>query len=232
MKTIGLLGGMSWESTVNYYSYINCMVKHRLGGLHSAKIAMVSVDFAPIEACQQQGDWEQAGKLLAEAAQQIQAAGADILVICTNTMHCVLPAIEAAITIPILHIADATGTKLQAQDIKKIGLLGTTFTMQQPFYKDRLKNEFGLNVLTPNSEDQAIIHRVIFDELCQGKLNSDSKQDYLRIIEKLHQDGAQGIILGCTEIGLLITQSDTEVPLFDTAFIHAEYAVEEALKTS
>ncbi|MCW8090947.1 aspartate/glutamate racemase family protein [Alteromonas sp. ASW11-130] len=230
MKTIGLIGGMSWESTASYYRLINTLVKQKLGGLHSAQIVVVSVDFAVIESCQQKGDWEKAGGLLAKAAQQIQAAGADFLILCTNTMHCVSAAIEDAVSIPMLHIADATGIKLKKQGLTTVGLLGTAFTMQQPFYKDRLKNQFGLDVLIPNARDQELVHRVIFNELCQGKFNNQSKQSYLRILEQLHQEGAEGIILGCTEIGLLIEQEDTEVPLFDTAQLHAEFAVDEALK--
>ncbi len=230
MKTIGLLGGMSWESTASYYRRINSLIKRQLGGLHSAQIAMVSVDFASIEACQKRGEWDKAGLLLANAAQQVQAAGADFLLLCTNTMHIVTPAIEAAISIPLLHIADATGATLKAQGIKHVGLLGTQFTMQRPFYKQRLMDKFGLNVLTPVCDDQMIIDSVIFDELCQGKLENTSQQEYIRIIEQLYKEGAQGVILGCTEIGLLISQKDTRVPLFDTTQIHAEYAVKEALR--
>ncbi|NMH60027.1 aspartate/glutamate racemase family protein [Alteromonas ponticola] len=229
MRTIGLLGGMSWESTASYYRLINSLIKEKLGGLHSARLVMVSVDFASIAACQQRGDWDEAGKLLAQAAQQIEAAGADFLVIATNTMHCVLPAIQQAISIPVLHIADATGTELQKHNITSAGLLGTAFTMQQPFYKKRLEQTFGLSVLVPTEEDQKRVHRVIFEELCVGKCVDESKQTFLRVIEQLHRQGAQGIILGCTEIGLLISQHDTAIPLYDTAYLHAEAAVNLAL---
>lgn len=229
MKTIGLLGGMSWESTAHYYQLINEGVKQRLGGLHSAKIALVSVDFAPIANLQKQGNWEAAGALLAKAAQQIEQAGAEGLLICTNTMHKVADTVQTAITIPILHIADATAEALLTAGVKNVGLLGTAFTMEQDFYKGRLADQFGLNVLVPAAEERALIHQVIFQELCLGQINAASKQAYLRIIDQLVEQGAEAVILGCTEIGLLVKQSDTTVPLFDTTEIHARQAVEWSL---
>jgi aspartate racemase len=229
MKTIGLLGGMSWESTLNYYRIINQGMKNALGGLHSAKIAMYSVDFEPLERLQGQGDWEGTAKILLEAALNVQAAGADFLVICTNTMHKVAPEIEKAITIPLLHIADATAEALLHQGIKTVGLLGTAFTMEQEFYKGRLSEKFRLNVLVPNREDRQIVHKIIYQELCLGKIQVDSKAEYLRIINELSSQGAEAVILGCTEIGMLVNQNDTKVRLFDTTVIHAEKAVEYAI---
>lgn len=229
MKTIGLLGGMSWESTLNYYRIINQGMKNALGGLHSAKIAMYSVDFEPLEKLQGQGDWEGTAKILLEAALNVQAAGADFLVICTNTMHKVAPEIEKAITIPLLHIADATAEALLHQGIKTVGLLGTAFTMEQEFYKGRLSEKFRLNVLVPNREDRQIVHKIIYQELCLGKIQVDSKAEYLRIINELSSQGAEAVILGCTEIGMLVNQNDTKVRLFDTTVIHAEKAVEYAI---
>ena len=229
MKTIGLLGGMSWQSTLGYYRAINEGVKNCLGGLHSAKIAMYSVDFEPIEKLQQAGDWEKMAKILSEAAKNVQAAGADFLLICTNTMHKVAPEIEAAIQIPLLHIADATAEILINEGIKSVGLLGTAFTMEQAFYKGRLTNNYGFQVLVPNEKDRQIVHKTIYQELCLGKIESDSKTEYLRIIENLAAQGAEAVILGCTEIGLLISQTDTKVRLFDTTAIHAKKAVELAI---
>ena len=230
MKTVGLLGGMSWESTVGYYRAINEGVKAELGGLHSAKIAMYSVDFEPIEKLQHQGDWDGTATILSDAARNVQAAGADVLLICTNTMHKVAPQIEAAIDIPILHIADATAEVLLDQGVKTVGLLGTGFTMEQDFYKGRLSEKYGLNVLVPDQPDRDIVHRVIYDELCLGKIESDSKAEYLRIIQQLAEEGAEAVILGCTEIGMLVQQTDTAVRLLDTTAIHAQKAVEFALK--
>jgi len=230
MKTIGLLGGMSWESTLEYYRAINQGVKKRLGVLHSAKIAMFSVDFEPIEQLQRAGDWQKTAKILSGAAKNIQAAGADFMLICTNTMHKVAPQIEASIQIPLLHIADATAKKLVRENIKSIGLIGTAFTMEQDFYKGRLKGNYGLDVLVPNKEDRNIIHQVIYQELCLGQINPESKAEYLRIIEDLANQGAQGVILGCTEIGMLVHQKETKVKLFDTTAIHAEKAVELAIQ--
>jgi aspartate racemase len=228
MKTIGLLGGMSWESSIGYYRAINEGVKDSLGGLHSAKIAMYSVDFDPIEKLQHKGDWEGTAKLLTEAALNVEKAGADFLLICTNTMHKVAPQIEEAIKIPLLHIADATAENIVKKGIKTVGLLGTAFTMEQDFYKGRLKDNYGLTVLTPNKADRGIVHNVIYTELCLGKSLSASKTEYLRIIESLAEQGAEAVILGCTEIGMLIDQSDTKIPLLDTTTIHAKKAVEWA----
>ena len=230
MKTIGLLGGMSWESTAGYYKAINEGVKSSLGGLHSAKIAMYSVDFDPIEKLQHQGDWEGTSKILVQAAKNVEASGADFLLICTNTMHKVAPDIEKAINIPLLHIADATAEILIKKEIKTVGLLGTAFTMEEDFYKGRLENKHALEVLVPNKKDREIIHNIIYKELCLGKINSSSKKEYLRIIENLANSGAQGVILGCTEIGMLVNQNDTEVILLDTTAIHARKAVDYALE--
>ena len=229
MKTIGLLGGMSWESTELYYRWINEQIKTKLGGLHSAKIAMVSVDFQEIEALQHKNEWQEAGQILAKAAQQIEAAGADFLLICTNTMHKVAPQIEQAIGIPILHLADATAQRIKQKGMKKVGLLGTNFTMEQEFYKGRLIEKHGLDVIVPSSEDRQIVHRVIYDELCQGNISGASRNEYLRIIDNMRAQGAEGIIEGCTEIVMLVKQKHTDVPLFDTTAIHAEGAVNLAL---
>jgi aspartate racemase len=229
MKTIGLLGGMSWESTLGYYRAINEGIKNNLGGLHSAKIAMFSIDFAPIEKLQQAEDWGGAAEILVKAAQNIQAAGADFLLICTNTMHKVAPEIEAAIEIPLLNIADATAEVLVNDGIKTVGLLGTAFTMEQEFYKGRLMNNYGLDVLVPNEQDREIVHKVIFQELCLGKIESSSKAEYLRVIDSLAGRGAEAVVLGCTEIGMLVKQADTSVKLFDTTAIHADKAVEYAI---
>jgi aspartate racemase len=229
MKTIGLLGGMSWESTLGYYRAINEGIKNALGGLHSAKIAMYSVDFEPIEKLQHAGDWEGTAKILSEAAKSVQAAGADFLLICTNTMHKVAPEIEAAIQIPLLHIADATAEILANECIKSVGLLGTAFTMEQEFYKGRLTDKYGLQVLVPNENDRQIVHRIIYEELCMGEIENDSKAEYLRIIDDLAAQGAEAVILGCTEIGMLVNQADTNVKLLDTTAIHAKKAVEYAI---
>lgn len=228
MQTIGLLGGMSWESTELYYRWINERVKEKLGGLHSAKIVLVSVDFQEIETLQHEGRWDEAGAALAGAGQQIEAAGADFLLICTNTMHKVAPQIEAAIHIPILHLADATAVRIQQKGLKKVGLLGTNFTMEQDFYRGRLE-QHGLEVIVPNAADRAIVHGVIYNELCLGKVADASRREFLRIIHDLHAQGAEGIIEGCTEIVLLVQQQHTTVPLFDTTAIHAETAVNRAL---
>ncbi|WP_300464983.1 aspartate/glutamate racemase family protein [Desulfobacula sp.] len=230
MKTIGLLGGMSWESTLGYYRAINEGVKQNLGGLHSAKIALYSVDFEPIERLQHKGDWEGTARILSEAAQSVQSAGADFLLICTNTMHKVASQIERAIKIPVLHIADATAEVLVHKGIKKVGLLGTAFTMEQDFYKGRLSDKYGVEVLIPNKEARQIVHKIIYQELCHGKFEVDSKTEYLRIIDLLATQGAEAVILGCTEIGLLVNQEDTRVTLLDTTAIHAEKAVAVALE--
>ena len=228
MKTIGLLGGMSWESTLDYYRAINEGVKQSLGGLHSAKIVLHSVDFAPIETLQQQGDWDVSARILSEAALSVQSAGADFLLICTNTMHKVAPQIEAAINIPILHIADATAELLLLDGIETVGLLGTAFTMEQDFYRGRLEAH-GLEVVVPRREDRAIVHRIIYEELCLGIVREASRSEYLRIIEQMRVDGAAAVIEGCTEIVLLVDPRHTDVPLFDTTAIHAEEAVGQAL---
>jgi aspartate racemase len=228
MKTIGLLGGMSWESTQSYYRAINEAVREQLGGLHSAKIVLYSVDFAEIEALQVQGDWDKAGQLLAVAASAVERAGADFLVICTNTMHKVVPAIAAGISMPILHIADATADELIAQGVKQVGLLGTRFTMEQAFYKDRLMAR-GIAVVVPDQADRDRVNRVIYEELCLGVIKADSRARYLDIIHRLQLQGAEAVILGCTEIALLVQQSDTPVALFDTTAIHAQQAVRLAL---
>ena len=230
MKTIGLLGGMSWESTVLYYQQINRGVKARLGSLHSAKIVLYSVDFYEIEVLQHRGDWEAAGTMLAEAGRSLQVAGADILLICTNTMHKVAPTIAAAIDIPILHIADATAKVIKAQGLGPIGLLGTQFTMEQAFYKELL-HQHGLTVLIPEAAERAIVHRVIYEELCLGKVESASRNEYLKIIDRLKAKGAEGIIAGCTEITILVKQPDLDIPLLDTTAIHAAAAVDFALAT-
>ena len=230
MKTIGLLGGMSWESTALYYKLINEDIKKQLGGLHSAKVVIYSVDFDEIEKLQHLGAWDETAKILGEAAKNIQNASADFLVICTNTMHKVAPLIRTYIDIPILHIADATGKKLQNENIKKVGLLGTAFTMQQDFYKERIYKNFDIEVLIPSEEDMTIVHKIIYEELCLGLIKEDSKKEYLRIIDSLASKGAQGVILGCTEIGMLVKQADTQVKLYDTTVIHSLEAVAEALK--
>ena len=229
MKTIGLLGGMSWESTASYYQLINKEIKKELGGLHSAKIALYSVDFAEIEKLQHQGEWDKTAEILTNAAQGIEKAGADFILICTNTMHLVAPQIQAGISVPLLHIADATAEEIVKQGIKKIGLLGTAFTMEQDFYKGRLEKEYGLTVITPDKADRAIVHQVIYDELCLGEIRDASRYEYLRVIDKLVAQGAEGIILGCTEIALLVKPEHTDVKLFDTTEIHALKAVEKAL---
>lgn len=229
MKTIGMLGGMSWESTTTYYRAINEGIKTLLGGFHSAKICLVSVDFDEIEKLQHADDWEATASILATAAQSIEAGGADFLIICTNTMHKVAPQIAAKITIPILHIADSTAQKLRDDGIHSVGLLGTRFTMQQAFYKDRLSDKFGIQVIVPDPPDQDLVHEVIYGELCLGAIKEESRSGYLHIIDKLHQRGAEAIILGCTEIALLVQQEHTAVPLYDTTEIHARHAVNFAL---
>lgn len=228
MKTIGLIGGMSWESTAHYYSGLNEGVKAKLGGLHSAKIAMVSVDFAPIEKLQHLGDWDATADILIDAAKNVEAAGADFVMICTNTMHEVAPKIEEEISIPILHIADATADVIKDKEFKKVGLLGTAFTMERDFYKGRLTDKHGIDVIVPNKEERKIVHDVIYQELCLGEIKDRSKALYLKIIDNLAKEGAEAVILGCTEIGMLVKQADTDVVLLDTTAIHAEKAVELA----
>ena len=229
LKTIGLIGGMSWESTVTYYKIINEVIKEKLGGLHSAKCVLYSVDFQEIEECQANGNWEKSGEILGEAAYNLEKAGADFIVICTNTMHKVVNQIKEKISIPILHIAEMTAEKILEKGLKNIALLGTKYTMEQDFYKSKLI-EKGINVIIPDKNDIEIINEVIYDELCLGTINSDSKKKFLEIVDKLRSKGAEGIILGCTEIGLLIKNADTDVPLFDTAIIHAEQAAIYSIK--
>lgn len=229
MKTIGLLGGMSWESTVTYYQIINRVIGRELGGLHSARVVMHSVEFHQIQELQHAGKWHETGEILARATQSLERAGADLVVLCTNTMHIVAPQIEAATDLPFLHIADATAARITEAGIDRIALLGTRFTMEEDFYRGRLEREHGLTVLTPGAEDRAVVHRVIYEELCRGTIDDRSRQEYARIVEALAADGAQGAILGCTEIGLLLRPEDAPVPLFDTAHIHAEAAALAAL---
>ena len=229
MKTIGLLGGMSWESTGLYYRLINQETRRRLGGLHSAPIAMVSVDFQPIEELQHRGDWPAATEILIRHAQQVEAAGADFLLICTNTMHKIAPQVEAAIDIPLLHIADATAKATHDDGLSSIGLLGTRFTMEQNFFRERLE-QHGFQVLIPAAEDRELLHRIIYDELCLGIVRETSRDTLLRIISDLNCSGAEGTVAGCTEIGMLIQQEHLATPLFDTTVIHALAAVSEALR--
>jgi len=229
MKTIGLIGGMSWESTSLYYSAINRGIKQALGGLHSAKICLISVDFHEIEQLQHQGEWQKTADILVRAAQAVEAGGADLFLICTNTMHKVAAEVQAAVAIPMLHIADATAQVLLADGINRVGLLGTAFTMQQDFYKGRLVNDFAIEVLVPNAEQQALVHQVIYQELCLGHINAAAKKNYIDIIQDLRYQGAQAVILGCTEITLLLQQKDTQVRLYDTTAIHAQSAVAAAL---
>jgi aspartate racemase len=229
MKTIGMIGGMSWESSLEYYRIINEEVKERLGDLHSAKTLMYSVDFAEIELLQREGRWQEATRAMIEAARAVAAGGADFLIICTNTMHKMANEVQQSIAIPLLHIADATADVIKARGLQRIGLLGTRFTMEQDFYRGRLVEKYALDVLVPQEADREIVHRVIYDELVLGRIEPASKAEYLRIIANLAQAGADGIILGCTEIGLLVSQTDCSLPLFDTTRIHALAAVEYAL---
>jgi len=224
-----MLGGMSWESTASYYQAINQGIKHQLGGLNSAKICLYSVNFDDIEKLQHQGKWSETAVILADAAKSVEAGGADFLMICTNTMHKVVPEISAEISIPILHIADATAQTLLADGVKKVGLLGTRFTMEQDFYKSRLTDKFNIEVLIPNDDDRTVVHNIIYDELCRGIINADSREKYLTIVKNLHQQGAEAVILGCTEIALLIQQIHTDVALYDTTQIHAQQAVQLAI---
>ncbi len=228
MKTIGLLGGMSWESTLLYYQHINQGVRARLGGLHSAKIILHSFDFAEIEQHQVRGQWELAGKKLAAAAVGLEQAGADMVLICTNLMHKVAPLVEARLKVPLLHIADAAGRTIQQQGMKKVGLLGARYTMEEDFYRQRLQEKFGIEVVIPAVAQRELVHRVIFDELCRGNFTDSARRSYLAIIENLRAQGAEGVILGCTEIPLLIRAEDTALPLFNTTALHAELALEWA----
>jgi aspartate racemase len=232
LRTIGLIGGMSWESTLPYYRQINQTIRQRLGGLHSARLVLYSVDFHEIERLQHGGDWQAAGALLAHCARALESAGADFLVLCTNTMHKVAPAIEAAVRIPLLHIADATATEIKQAGFSTVGLLGTRFTMEEDFYQGRLRERHGLQVLVPEVQDREIIHRIIYDELCLGRIVGESRSEYVRIMAELIVQGAQAIILGCTEISLLVVAQDAAVPLFDTTSIHARQAAQWALAAS
>jgi len=229
MKTIGLIGGMSWESSLEYYRIINETVKEKLGGLHSAKCLMFSVDFAEVEVLQREGRWDEAGQMMVAAGQSLERGGVDFVVLCTNTMHKLADQLQAGIQIPLLHIADATAEKIRAAGLHKIGLLGTRFTMEHDFYKGRLVDLFGLEVLTPEAAEREVVHRVIYDELCLGVVREESRQEYIRIMKNLEAAGAEGIILGCTEIELLVQPGDSSLPLFPTTRIHAEAAVEYAL---
>lgn len=228
MKTIGMLGGMSWESTVTYYQVINETVKEKLGGFHSAKCLLYSVDFHELEECLSTSNWDRCAGILTDAAEKLERGGADFIVICTNTMHKFAGKIQEKISVPILHIADVTAEELKAKDIGKAALLGTRYTMEQEFYKERL-GENGVDVIIPEAEDRELINRVIFEELCLGIIREESKREYLRIIDDLMNKGAQGVILGCTEIGLLVDQNDTAAPLFDTTFIHGRRAALESM---
>ncbi len=229
MKTIGLIGGMSWESTVTYYRVINEEIKKRLGGFHSGKILLYSVDFDEIEKCQMSGEWEKSGEILADAAKRLEKAGADFIVICTNTMHKVFGQVQAAVKIPVLHIAETTAEIMKKDKITKTGLLGTKFTMEQDFYKSVLA-ENGIEAVVPDEDGRKTVNDVIYNELCMGQIKESSKKQFLKIIEKLRDQGAQAVILGCTEIGLLVEQKDVDIPVYDTALIHAEVAAEKSLK--
>lgn len=224
MKTIGLLGGMSWESTALYYREINEAVKERLGGLHSARLVLVSLDFHEVERLQHAGDWEAAGRLLADAARSLEAAGADFIVLCTNTMHRVAAAIEGAVRIPLLHIADPTAEAIRRAGLSRVGLLGTRFTMEQDFYRERLHVRHGIEVLVPGEADREIVHRVIYDELCAGRVLDPSRAEFRRILGSLAAEGSEAVILGCTEITMLVGSADSPVPLFDTTSLHARAA--------
>ncbi len=228
MLTIGMLGGMSWESSAQYYRLANELVRQRMGGLHSARIALVSVDFADVEALQASGRWDEAGELLAGAARQVEAAGADLLLLCTNTMHKVANQVQAAVSIPLLHLADATAAAVTGAGVSTVGLLGTAFTMEQDFYRDRLASH-GLTVLVSPPEDRAVVHRIIYDELCLGIVREESRQAYRDVIARLVEAGAEGVVLGCTEIELLVGPSDSPVLTFPTTALHVAAAVEAAL---
>jgi aspartate racemase len=230
MKTIGLIGGMSWESTQTYYRLINQAIREKLGGLHSARLVLYSVDFHDIEVLQRLGDWQAAGVLLAQAAQSLQAAGADMVVICTNTMHKVAEQVQAAVSIPLLHIADPTAHAIRAAGFQRVALLGTRFTMEQDFYRARLEQQHGLQVIVPEQNERDTVHRIIYEELCMGQIKPESKAAYLNIIRQLQARGAQAVVLGCTEISLLVQQADLDLPLFDTTALHAIAAADAALK--
>ena len=230
MKVIGLIGGMSWESSNIYYQLINRRVQGLLGGVHSAKIIMHSLDFGENEALQRSANWKEMGRILGDVAETMEKSGAELLVLCTNTMHKLAPVIENRIEIPFLHIADAVGAAVEKKGLKTVGLLGTQFTMEQKFYSERLKNRYDLKVLTPALEERQEIHRIIYDELSKGIFTDESRKTYCKIIENLIAKGAEGVILGCTEISLLIRQEDCSIPVFDTIALHVEAAVQEAMK--
>ena len=230
MKTIGMIGGMSWESSIEYYRLTNQAVRQRLGGVHSAKSVMVSVDFGEIEALQKSGRWDEAANLMVQAARQVERGGADFLIICTNTMHRMAEEVSQSISIPLLHIADATAEQVLVRGFKRIGLLGTRFTMEEDFYRGRLENKFSLQVLVPEQTGRDLVHRVIYEELVVGKIDPESKKAYQQVIQQLAERGAQAIILGCTEIGLLVKEADSPLPLFDTTAIHALAAVNYAFQ--
>jgi len=230
MKTIGLIGGMSWESSLEYYRILNEKVKQELGGLHSAKTILYSVDFENIMILQHEGKWNKLTEIMIDAAKNLEKAGADLILICTNTMHKMATDVQNSISLPLLHITDATAQSIKSLNLKKVGLLGTKFTMEQEFYKDRLIEKHNIDVVIPNDKDREIVHKIIYNELCLGNINDTSKKEYIRIINDLVKKGAEGIILGCTEIPLLIKQEDVSVPIFDTTTIHAEHAVLEAIR--
>ena len=229
MKTIGLIGGMSWESSIEYYRIINQEVREALGGVHSAKSVMVSLDFGEIEELQMKGDWEEATRVMIQSAREVEKGGADFLLICTNTMHLMADDVQAGVDIPLLHIADATARAVKEQGLKSVGLLGTQFTMEKEFYRGRLEKAHKLKVFVPDQSGRKLVHNVIYDELVQGMINDDSRQRYKKVIQNLVKDGAEGIVLGCTEIGLLVKKEDVSVPIFDTMEIHALAAVDAAL---
>ena len=229
MKTIGLIGGMSWESSLLYYRLINEAVKQRLGGLHSAQILMYSVDFAPIEKFQHSGDWESAAAVMINAARRLEAGGADFFLIATNTMHQVAELVSAAVDIPMSHIADATGKVLVQDDVKRIGLLGTAFTMELDFYRERIRQQYAIDVVVPELHDRQMVHDIIYQELCQGQIEAESREVYLAIIDRMREKNIDGVILGCTEIGMLLQPDHTDIKLYDTTAIHAQQAVDQAL---
>ncbi|WP_019144810.1 aspartate/glutamate racemase family protein [Aeromicrobium massiliense] len=228
MRTIGMLGGMSWESTAEYYRLANTLVRERLGGVHSARVVLDSLDFADVELLQSEGRWDDAGRLLAERARAVVAAGAELVVLCTNTMHLVIDRVEQAVDVPVLHIADATAARVRAAGLDHVGLLGTAFTMEQDFYRGRMAGH-GLDVLVPDTDDRALVHRVIYEELVRGVVSESSRAEYRAVIERLVERGAQGVVLGCTEVELLVSESDSPVPVFPTTRIHVEAAVDRAL---
>jgi aspartate racemase len=232
MKTIGVIGGMSWESSTEYYRLLNRHAKARLGGHHNARSLLLTVDFAEVEANQRAGDWHALGEQMAQAARQLERGGADLVILATNTMHRVCESIEQAITVPFLHIADPTGAALRAAGVERVGLLGTRYTMEQTFYTGRLRERYGLDTLVPDEAERADVHRIIYDELCHGRVDDASRKVYQRVIDNLAARGAQAVILGCTEITLLIKPEDSSLPVFDTTALHAQAAVEWAIESA